>query len=630
MKNRHVKTIAEFVAEKKQISVEVKKASLLPNKNQVNEGFGLNNSKIEDLVKALKKIELPVKSIGDTLSGNVFGAKSKGTGNLFEIKVSKPGYEVLDVKSDEKYPKNVVKEYSNKELPMLLKYIEKTYGIGRQVKENFDRELLSDKDRELQRELKKLTSVGDFSYRLSSIMPGILHLFLKNEKEFSITISTEDNDLRYFTYTDDENHTDSFIRKGLDSELFSRKIYNALFLTSYYDVDNRNKVIADSDAIFKVVEKIFGYDSNTDVYNDELGNVSESKETINPDVLHRLTKMYKELQDTFQATKISRGGFNPSREFGDLYEILSTIRKTTQNAGISIASLVSLLRMLDDIMHIRDTRDIERAGEIKKRIHQLFPKVSDEIKNAIDGNKKIDESALGDEIHRRTMDSFDRRDREFAERKAVFLEKYPLKQTTLIIPKGSYDLSNKLINKNITYELTNIKIFNSGDYELAFTPVKNDISIRDEDGKWVSGYLLHNFYIEYADGTIDGYIDSQSKRTYKLFDDESKKLLTQIGKDFTSKFFLFGTNTPSTNNKVDEKMGPVFKHKKDDSENKDEDSKSKRRYIEVTFTNGDSLKTEINGTVDEIKKYYIGKSFNLGHNGDDLMTKGKSVKFLDK
>ena len=139
-------------------------------------------------------------------------------------------------------------------------------------------------------------------------------------------------------------------------------------------------------------------DEIVDAYYEELGkrfkrgNVSENKETINPDVLYRLTNMHKKLQDTFQATKISRGGFNPSREFGDLYEILNTIRKTTQNAGISITSIVSLLRMLDDIMHIRDTRDIERATEIKKRIYQLFPKVSDEIKNAIEDNTITNES----------------------------------------------------------------------------------------------------------------------------------------------------------------------------------------------------------------------------------------------
>lgn len=326
MKHKHIKTIAEFVAEKKEQAdlSNIKKGALhkqlgypedetIPVKelnkivkaeldstvkingkehkvtallkkranfalnfgHKVNEGFGLNNSKIEDLVKALKKIELPVKSIGDTLSGNVFGTKLKGTGHLFNIKVSKQGYEVLDVDSDEKYPKNVVKEFSNKELPMLLKYITKTYGNGRQIKENFGRELLLDKDRELQIELQKLTSVGDFSYRLSSIMPGILHLFLKNEKKFSITISTEDNDLSYFTYTDDENHTDSFIRKGLDSELFSRKIYNALFLTSYYDVDNRNKVMDDSEAIFKVVEKIFGDDSNTHIHEQAITDIAD-------------------------------------------------------------------------------------------------------------------------------------------------------------------------------------------------------------------------------------------------------------------------------------------------------------------------------------------------------------------
>lgn len=53
-----------------------------------------------------------------------------------------------------------------------------------------------------------------------------------------------------------------------------------------------------------------------------------------------------------------------------------------------------------------------------------------------------------------------------------------------------------------------------------------------------------------------------------------------------------------------------------------------RKNIKVTFNNGDSLTTEINGSEDEIKKYYIGKDFNLGIGGKDKMVKATNVEFL--
>jgi hypothetical protein len=53
-----------------------------------------------------------------------------------------------------------------------------------------------------------------------------------------------------------------------------------------------------------------------------------------------------------------------------------------------------------------------------------------------------------------------------------------------------------------------------------------------------------------------------------------------------------------------------------------------RKNIKVTFNNGDSLSTEINGSEDEIKKYYIGKDFNLGIGGKDKMVKATNVEFL--
>jgi len=54
------------------------------------------------------------------------------------------------------------------------------------------------------------------------------------------------------------------------------------------------------------------------------------------------------------------------------------------------------------------------------------------------------------------------------------------------------------------------------------------------------------------------------------------------------------------------------------------------RSIKVTFDNGNSLETNINGTNAEILKYYVGNEFNLGDGaGGDLMAKATSVEFLD-
>jgi len=47
----------------------------------------------------------------------------------------------------------------------------------------------------------------------------------------------------------------------------------------------------------------------------------------------------------------------------------------------------------------------------------------------------------------------------------------------------------------------------------------------------------------------------------------------------------------------------------------------------IQFDNGDTITTDINGTDEEIRKYYrIGREFNLGCNGDDLMAKVVSVE----
>jgi hypothetical protein len=44
------------------------------------------------------------------------------------------------------------------------------------------------------------------------------------------------------------------------------------------------------------------------------------------------------------------------------------------------------------------------------------------------------------------------------------------------------------------------------------------------------------------------------------------------------------------------------------------------RLIKANFENGDSITTRINGTNDEIIKYYVGNPFNLGVVGDNMQT----------
>ena len=51
------------------------------------------------------------------------------------------------------------------------------------------------------------------------------------------------------------------------------------------------------------------------------------------------------------------------------------------------------------------------------------------------------------------------------------------------------------------------------------------------------------------------------------------------------------------------------------------------KTVRVTFSDGDSLTTSINGTPEEIRAYYIGQTFNLGTVADRLVQAVK-VEFL--
>jgi len=54
------------------------------------------------------------------------------------------------------------------------------------------------------------------------------------------------------------------------------------------------------------------------------------------------------------------------------------------------------------------------------------------------------------------------------------------------------------------------------------------------------------------------------------------------------------------------------------------------RAVKVTFSDGDTITTDINGTDIEIKEYYkIGRVFNLGNGELDRMVKVVSVEILN-
>lgn len=52
------------------------------------------------------------------------------------------------------------------------------------------------------------------------------------------------------------------------------------------------------------------------------------------------------------------------------------------------------------------------------------------------------------------------------------------------------------------------------------------------------------------------------------------------------------------------------------------------RHIKVTYDDGDTMETNINGTDAEICAYYIGNTFNVGIGPDDNIKTAVAVEFL--
>ncbi len=48
----------------------------------------------------------------------------------------------------------------------------------------------------------------------------------------------------------------------------------------------------------------------------------------------------------------------------------------------------------------------------------------------------------------------------------------------------------------------------------------------------------------------------------------------------------------------------------------------------ITYSNNDTVVTEFNGTLEDAKRYYVGRVFNLGNGEHDLMARGVSVEVV--
>jgi hypothetical protein len=54
-----------------------------------------------------------------------------------------------------------------------------------------------------------------------------------------------------------------------------------------------------------------------------------------------------------------------------------------------------------------------------------------------------------------------------------------------------------------------------------------------------------------------------------------------------------------------------------------------KHSVKVQFENGNSIVSTVNGTKQEIEKYYLGNTFNVGMGPLDEMSKATKVTFLD-
>ena len=103
-----------------------------------------------------------------------------------------------------------------------------------------------------------------------------------------------------------------------------------------------------------------------------------------------------------------------------------------------------------------------------------------------------------------------------------------------------------------------------------------------------------------------------------------------VGTKENAKYRVTSKDTGESQDMTEEefkKMGPKPDHFK--IEEIKENSSDQRCCVKVTFSDGDSLVTQINTDLEGAKKYYLGKQFNLGQGDQDKMVHATKVELVN-
>jgi hypothetical protein len=229
------------------------------------------------------------------------------------------------------------------------------------------------------------------------------------------------------------------------------------------------------------------------------------------------------------------------------------------------------------------------------------------------------------------------------EEKNKVAKKFGLKESEEVSnPQYSHYAVDKTTNKIITgwdysdIDSDELNLF-KGDYfsvdvkDMGFNPketkilTKNSLTKRGINPQDITHWLNTGESNEISDEDLESsaeYFDSLKE--YK--EDETTKKIDNSELNFLERIYK-KTPTEKIKKMIDSlKKELNFTGKVGSEINLTE---SQMRSVKVTFENGETIDTSINGTDEEIKNYYkVGKEFNIGHN-EDNMQKVKSVDILD-
>jgi hypothetical protein len=187
------------------------------------------------------------------------------------------------------------------------------------------------------------------------------------------------------------------------------------------------------------------------------------------------------------------------------------------------------------------------------------------------------------------------------------------------------------VNQYYKTALNNIKVFRDSkpeEFKKLLAVINKIIYSKNES---INESAVNNDYTHFAVRKSDNKIVSGWE--YKNLDNESIKEYSKI--DLKDNFpnnklsdFKIVTKKSLENNNVNPFDTNNWYKIEELTEEEVQSVPNIRKHIKVTFDNGDTLNTEINGSEDEIKKYYIGKQFNLGIGPKDNMVKATNVEFL--